>query len=327
MTMGHTGRIRPPRIGRGTIRHVSDDDETSEAPQLNQFVSWAIGQGVYRPVGKTTKTLPAGIYGMKNTPDGWYLEPTHFNSDELLNLPGLPTAFIMEQIETFWTSYPRFQQCGLLHKRGILLYGAAGCGKTSIIKMLANDLVARDGIVLLIDESSLSSDILQGIRQIEPDRSILTIIEDIDVFADDEYSLRALLSLLDGEAQINHVVHLATTNHPDTLDETIIKRPGRFDVVIELKSPVKEAREAYLRSLLGDHIPADQLEHLVDATAGLGLSHLRELVSATYCLQLNVEETLARLKGNVRLKLKQPSVSNEEGLGFAVGFGRGTKDD
>lgn len=297
-----------------------DDDESQLTPE-NRYVSWLSG-GIFRPIGPSIDTVPAGVYSVKIDNVSWYLEPTFFSSDELLKLPGLPIDFITGQIDTFWTRQKTFASCGLLHKRGILLYGAAGCGKTSIIKLLANKLIEDNGIVLLLDDPILAGTALQGIRQIEPDRPILTVIEDIDAFMTDEHERRLLLAFLDGETQVNHVVHLATTNHPDLLDETIVKRPGRFDVVIELKQPVKEAREAYLRTLIGKQVSEEELMHLVEATAGLGLAHLRELVSATHCLGLNTEETLKRLKGNITLKLKSPKVGSEEGLGFSVGFGR-----
>jgi len=178
-----------------------------------------------------------------------------------------------------------------------------------------------------VDVPNIATEMLESLRQIEPERPVLTIIEDIDVFMHDDESKRELLSFLDGEKQIDHVVHLATTNHPDVLDETIVKRPGRFDVVIRLKPPVREAREAYLRHLLGAHISDTALDELVTATAGLGLAHLRELVSATYCLDLNTEETLARLKGNIQLKISEPHVNDREGLGFSVGFNANASED
>lgn len=317
---GTTGMIKRSRSRPPSI-YPTDSAENSGEEQTRQYVAWFSEKGTYRPAGETIPSVPAGIYSIKVDSNGWFLEPTNFNSDELLNLPGLPIEFILGQIDTFWKKAERFKKIGLLHKRGILLYGAAGCGKTSIIKLLCNNIVAHNGIVLLIQETELASTALQGIRQIEPDRPLLTIIEDIDVYMDDEMGKRGLLTFLDGETQVNHIVHLATTNYPDRLDETITKRPGRFDVVIELKQPVREAREAYLKSLLGDEITSEQLEKLVDATAGLGLSHLRELVSATHCLDLDLTDTLDRLKGNIRAKLKAPKVGGEEGLGYSIGFG------
>lgn len=321
-------------VNRAATAVSNWDDDRGDVPedkprgkgdmQESRYVAWYLNQGTYRAAGPTVPNLPAGIYNVKIDSDGWYLEPTTFNSDELLHLPGLPIDFILKQIDTFWSRQEQFAACGLLHKRGILMYGAAGCGKTSIIKLLSNNIVdVRDGVVLLAESPEFVGVALQALRQVEPTRPVLTIMEDIDAHMEDEYSKRTLLSLLDGEKQVNHIVHLATTNYPDLLAETIMKRPGRFDVVIELKHPVREAREMYLRSLLGAQVTEEQLLKLVDATAGLGLAHLRELVSATHCLGLDLEETLARLKGNMRVKFKSPKVGDddEKGVGFSIGFG------
>jgi energy-coupling factor transporter ATP-binding protein EcfA2 len=302
-------------------RLVEVESSNSITPSTRRFVAWLPNGGVYKPATQTVPQIPSGVYKVVAGPEGWYLEPTVFHTDELLYLPGLPIDFILNQIETFWQKADVFKQIGLLHKRGILLYGAAGCGKTSIIKLLCVHLIKRNGVILMVRDIPLAAMALFALRQIEPERPVLTILEDIDVYMDDEGSKSELLSFLDGETQVDHIVHIATTNYPDKLDETIVKRPGRFDVVIELKQPIRDAREAYLKSLLNGNISPEQLQYLVDATSGLGLAHLRELVSATHCLGLDVDETIKRLKGNVRLKPRAPKVGDDD-TGFSIGFHR-----
>lgn len=312
------------------VRHLgipptvsSDDDSQPNATETEgRFVAWVNDRGLFRPAGATIPQIPAGIYNLRVDNNGWFFEPTVFNADALLRLPGLPIDLILGQIETFWDQADVFTACGLLHKRGILLYGAAGTGKSSIIKLLSSSIVERDGIVLIITQPDRTEMWVQGLRQIEPERPVLTIIEDIDVHMKDEYSRSQMLAFLDGEAQVNHIVNLATTNYPDELDDTVAKRPGRFDLVIELKQPVREARETYLRSLLKAQVTEEQLQHLTDVTAGLGLAHLRELVVATHCLGLDLEETLTRLRGNMKGKLKPSRVGADDGLGYSIGFGR-----
>jgi hypothetical protein len=293
---------------------VSVGDDQDQA-----YYHWSKRNGLYRPVGHTQDAIPAGIYEIDNDNSGWFLSKVKFPSDTLLRLPGMPIDYILSQIDTFWMREELFKQTGLLHKRGILMYGPAGCGKTSIIRLLCDDVVnKRDGIVIMVTNCRLAETALGGVRQIESRRPILTIIEDIETFmgsSDESSSARALLALLDGETQIDHVVHLATTNKPDVLEDRISKRPGRFDLVIGLNHPVADARKAYLVNLLQDHVPAEELEVMVSETEGLGLAHLRELVAASYCLGLDRKETLARLKTNFKKKLK-----SIEGRGNVMGF-------
>ena len=176
---------------------VADDDQ-------NEYYHWSLHKGLYRPVGKTQDTVPAGIYEIDNDNAGWYLSKVKFPSDTLLRLPGMPIDYILDQIKVFWERESLFQQTGLLHKRGILMYGPAGSGKTSIIRLLCDDVVKRDGIVVMVTNCRLAENALGGIRQIEARRPILTIIEDIETFmgsSDESSSARALLALLDGETR------------------------------------------------------------------------------------------------------------------------------
>jgi hypothetical protein len=295
----------------------SAEDEGDQA-----YFHWSKRNGLYRPTGHTQDTVPAGIYEIDNDNGGWFLSKVKFPSDTLLRLPGMPIEFILDQIDTFWKREELFKQTGLLHKRGILMYGPAGCGKTSIIRLLCDDVVRRDGIVIMVTNCRLAETALGGIRQIEPRRPILTIIEDIETFmgqSDESSSARALLALLDGETQVDHIVHLATTNKPEQLEDRIVKRPGRFDLVVGLNHPVADARKAYLHNLLHEHVTEAELQEMVDETEGLGLAHLRELVVANYCLGLDRKETLKRLKSNFKKTLKVKKGA-QENMGFTTKF-------
>lgn len=320
----------------GTRRSNYDEPETASTPrgveaakgasaedgEDQAYFHWSKRNGLYRPVGHTQDTVPAGIYEIDNDNGGWFLSKVKFPSDTLLRLPGMPIEFILNQIDTFWKREELFQQTGLLHKRGILMYGPAGCGKTSIIRLLCDDIVKRDGIVIMVTNCRLAETALGGIRQIEPRRPILTIIEDIETFmgqSDESSSARALLALLDGETQVDHIVHLATTNKPEQLEDRIVKRPGRFDLVVGLNHPVADARKAYLHNILKDHVTEEELQDMVDQTEGLGLAHLRELVVANYCLGLDREETLKRLKSGFKKQLKIKKGA-QENMGFTTRF-------
>jgi ATPase family associated with various cellular activities (AAA) len=308
-----------PTANQGQPTLAKNDDDQA-------YYHWSKRGGLFRPVGHTQDTTPAGIYEIDNDNSGWYLSKVKFPSDALMRLPGTPTDYILDQIDVFWKREELFKQTGLLHKRGILMYGPAGCGKTSIIRLLCDDVVKkRDGLVIMVTNCRLAETALGGIRQIEPRRPILTIIEDIETFmgqTDESSSARALLALLDGETQIDHVVHLATTNKVDLLEDRVVKRPGRFDLVIGLNHPVEAARREYLKKFNMENLSAEDLEYMVSETEGLGLAHLRELVAASYCLGQDRKETLARLKSNFKKKLK-----SSDGKGNVMGFTTTFLDD
>lgn len=280
------------------------------------FDRWTGAKGIYRPAAATLDKLPAGIYSAEQDNRGLYLEAKRFPSDYLLDLPGLPTRLILDEVQKLWEREDIFRKFGFLHKRGILMCGPAGCGKTSIIRMVCNDIIARDGIVLIVQNASITILALQAIREVEPRRTLLTITEDLDTFfrPGKDYS-KQMLSMYDGENQVNHVVHLATTNHPEELEDRVIQRPSRFDMVLCLGTPNADARRAYLRHILGQDFPEGELETIVRGTKGLSLAHLKEYLVATLCFDKTPEETLARLQANMK---KKPTLGTKGGI---VGFG------
>jgi ATPase family associated with various cellular activities (AAA) len=297
----------------------------SKAPIIEEgYANWSVRSGMWFPTGCVRSKISSGIYKTEVTTNGWCLVPISFPSDTLLRLPGTPIDLILDEIKKFWERRNIFEACGFIHKRGILLYGPAGAGKTSIIKILCNDIVDREGIVLSITSASLAEEVLHIIRQIEPERPILTIWEDIETFMGNERSesTRSLLSLLDGETQVNHIVNLATTNKPEMLEDRIARRPGRFDLVIGLNPPVLEAREEYLRSILHGTVSGQQIRLMAEKTEGLGLAHLRELIASSHCLGNDLDKTLDRLRGNIKEVFKVKNNSNSPTLGFTTHFSK-----
>ena len=71
------------------------------------------------------------------------------NTDELYQLPSPELTDIIEDIEKFWDRADKYKEYGFLHKRGILLYGAPGAGKSGIIQLCTKHLIEKmNGIVI-----------------------------------------------------------------------------------------------------------------------------------------------------------------------------------
>jgi hypothetical protein len=281
---------------------------------------WAVTKGTFRSVEDVRATLPPGLYTL-DIEDGHKLyTPVTAPADEAVDLPGLPSKYLMDQIKLFWARADRYKKYHLLQKRGILLYGEPGCGKTSIINLLCHNLIAIGGVIFLIDDFATATICIQHFRTVEPSRPVMCIHEDIEgTFSGDQGNreVKAALSLLDGQDQIDNIVHVATTNQPELLADRFIKRPGRFDLVIGVHAPVAETRAAYLKHVTQGEISDEDLQHLVEKTESLSLAYLREIASTYLCLDVPVEETLVRLKKNLKMKnLKK----NTGPLGFSLGY-------
>ena len=133
---------------------------------------------------------------------------------------------------------------GIPYRRGYLLHGPPGCGKSSFITALAGEL--EYSICLLnLSERGLTDDRLNHLLNVAPEQSII-LLEDIDAaFASrDEVSKQSsayeglnrvtfsgLLNCIDGVASTEARIVFMTTNYIERLDPALI-RPGRVDLQV-----------------------------------------------------------------------------------------------
>jgi AAA+ superfamily predicted ATPase len=311
----------------GTYRTIIDlerelgiDNEEDKAEKAG-YCQWSVlPNGVYVPSQATVKRLDAGLYEIKyNSGMGSYtMIKQKLNADELFFLPSEEIDGVIEDVKKFWNSIDVFKSYKFAHKRGILLYGEPGCGKSCIIQLCMKHIVEdMDGIVINVkDEDDVENYIsfIGNFRQVEPNRPLIVIMEDLDaIMGEDRYSTSRVLNILDGIKQIENVVYIATTNYPEKLVERVTNRPSRFDRRYKVELPNSEMRKAYFEH----KIPADDLakidiETWVKDSYGMSLAHLREIVISTSVLGNSYEDTMDRLKA---LK-KAPKVKGGNSIGF-----------
>jgi ATP-dependent 26S proteasome regulatory subunit len=284
-----------------------------------RYEQWAIRTGrKYFPTTKTIDKLPPGYYGIASDPSsGIYLQKKDFKSDELFQLPSEELKEIIQDIEKFWKNREVYKKRGFLHKRGILMYGSPGMGKSGIIQLCTKHLVDKmKGIVvnlLTADELLLYEAFIPSFRDVEPERPIIVVIEDIDAITDQDYVTSTLLNVLDGINQIENVFYIATTNYPEKLEERIMNRPSRFDRRFEVEPPNSEVRSSYFKfKLTADEFNKINIKEWVKKTEGMSLAHLKELVVSVFAMGDTFENTIDRLSG---LKVK-PKIKSKKHVGF-----------
>jgi SpoVK/Ycf46/Vps4 family AAA+-type ATPase len=272
------------------------------------------------PAQTTKKRLDAGLYEIKyNSGIGSYtMIHQKLNADELFFLPSEEIDGVIDDVKKFWSKIDIFKTYKFAHKRGILLYGEPGCGKSCIIQLCMKHIIEEmDGIVINIkddDDVECYISFIANFRQVEPTRPLIVIMEDIDsILGEDRYATSRVLNILDGIKQIENVVYIATTNYPEKLEERVTNRPSRFDRRYKVELPNSEMRKAYFEH----KIPASDLSDIdiklwVKDSEGMSIAHLREIVISTIVLGNTYDDTMSRLKA---LK-KAPRVKGGNSIGF-----------
>jgi hypothetical protein len=273
----------------------------------------------YAPSYVSAPKVPAGVYEIAWNPNvgNYTLRKQPFKTDELYHLPSPEITDILNDIENFWDRIEKYKEYNFVHKRGILMYGEPGCGKSGIIQLVAQNLIERDGILFNIkDEQDVDSftTFIPTFRKIEPNRPIVVLLEDIDSIAsENKYQTARLLNILDGVKQIEGVVYIATTNYPEKLEERITNRPSRFDRRYKVDLPNEEIRRAYvINKLTKEDVEQNDIDEWVKRTEGMSLSHLKEVLISVVVMGRTFEETIANLEG---LKIK-PTIKKTKSVGF-----------
>lgn len=191
------------------------------------------------------------------------------------------TMLLRHDFESFFQRKAWFHANRLPFRRGYLLHGPPGNGKTSVIRaMLSHHGLSGHAINLMTME--MDDNLLQKFfSHAADDAPALIILEDVDrlFFGPKEekpnVSLQQLLNCLDGVGTQDGMVVVATANHPEVLDTAILRRPGRFDRVIEFGNPTKELRGTYLQKMCPALI-GGALDQCIASSEGLSFAQLRE---------------------------------------------------
>jgi cell division protease FtsH len=199
----------------------------------------------------------------------------------------LPEA-VLRRIERHSLSFTRhaerLRRAGRHLKRGILLHGAPGTGKTLTAMYLAAQMEGRTVVLLTGGAVGSIEAACRLARMLEP---ATLILEDVDLIGAERegQEVRAnallfeLLNQMDGLAEDADILFILTTNRPKYLEPALAARPGRIDQAIEVPLPDADCRrrllELYSR---GMRVELADLEKLIARTDGVSGAFLRELL-------------------------------------------------
>lgn len=189
---------------------------------------------------------------------------------------------LTQDVLEFFTQKEWYVTLGLPWKRGVILHGPPGNGKTQTIRALINEAsVATIYVRSLFGYRTSPEQSIKRIyaraREMAP---CIVVMEDIDSMLMDRYR-SYFLNELDGMRNLDGVMTIVTTNHLDKLDVAIRDRPSRFDVKIEFANPDAEMRAAYLgEPLFLTKLKPEFATEVVKRTDEMSFAGLQEFVRA-----------------------------------------------
>lgn len=218
----------------------------------------------------------------------WYKDQELFEAIKSASFDNLILAAdlkneIQADFSGFFSSREAYDKYRIPWKRGVLLIGPPGNGKTHTVKALIN-LTKQPCLYVKSFKAWWGTDhdrirnVFNRARNTTPS---IVVLEDLDSLIDN--SNRAFfLNELDGFAENTGVVVLATTNHPDRLDPAILDRPSRFDRKYHFNLPAKKERATYIdlwnRSLESALKLSDKaVLRAAESTEGFSFAYLKEL--------------------------------------------------
>lgn len=314
---------------------IKDDDDTKrivyslsvaekkkkEKPTFGEVCQWSTDGKIFTPSKTTLPDLIPGAYEIGMSPQiGLYFEKYPVKDEELLKFPDTTSDRVIDEVRKFWKveTKERFYKYKLPYKRGILLWGPPGGGKSSVIQFIMRDIINMGGVVINFANPDVFITGIRTLRQIQAQVPVVVIMEDIDAILD-HYNESSVLNILDGADKIDNTIFIATTNYPEELSERIVDRPSRFDKRFKVPMPDDKVRAFYFEHLFKQIEPERRIDFSgwVEDTEGLSIAHLKELFVAVMILDNPYAEAIQTIT-NMKEEISSEQDRKTDCIGFAA---------
>ena len=220
---------------------------------------------------------------------------------------------IRKDFSQFLTSEERYERLGIAWRRGALLIGPPGNGKTHCVRALVNELNISCLYVQSLSHQYYTPEqmwksVFERARGLRP---CILVLEDLDSLVSEE-NRSFFLNQMDGFEQNHGMIVLATTNYPEKIDSAIIDRPSRFDRKYHFDLPTLKERLQFLerwQQQLADETgwKESEIEPIASATSGFSFAYLKELIisSVTAWIQDSTADFVTTIADQARVLQRQ----------------------
>jgi AAA+ superfamily predicted ATPase len=306
------------RIGRSDMGEsasrleIAADDPDFAARIAVEVREAALKHNVYR---RQVVSFGRDMFGERDTVLSFHHRPSMTLDDVIL--PTETVDAITRQVVGVAHHRAQLLAAGQHLKRGLLLYGPPGVGKTHTVRYLMSELTETTIVQLAGDTLHLIGAACSVARALQP---AMIVVEDVDLIAEDRdrYAgaspmLFQLLNEMDGLAEDADVVFLLTTNRADLLEPALAERPGRVDQAVALEKPDREARRRlFALYRAGLDVDESRLDSILNRTDGVTASFLKELLRRAAVLAAEATPTAGEASGPLRVTAGQLDAALDE---------------
>lgn len=152
---------------------------------------------------------------------------------------------IFSDADWFFRSEDWYRKRGVPYRRGYLLHGEPGNGKSSLTQALAAHCDTSVYLLSLADDEFKDASLMQAMGQVPPHS--LVVLEDFDKadWSQTSVTMPGLLNAIDGSIASEARIFIITANDASQISETML-RPGRIDRKWHIGMPAPEAIDACL---------------------------------------------------------------------------------
>jgi proteasome regulatory subunit len=336
-------RLRVGPMIVGTIVDVLDENrvivKSSTGPRfvvnLSQFIEEEIKPGAQVGLNQQSFAVMCVLPSPRD-PAVFGMEIEEAPDVRFSQIGGLDTQIseIREIVELPLKRPDLFTAVGIEPPKGVLLHGPPGTGKTILAKAVAQSTDAT--FLRVVGSEFVQKYIGEGARLVrelfelaKSKSPAIIFIDELDAIGarrmdgatsgdrEVQRTLMQILAEMDGFDARGEVKLIAATNRLDMLDPALL-RPGRFDRVIEIPMPSREARESILKihtagmsldegvnlKLISDMAEGSSGADLKALSTEAGMYAIREERTTVY--QSDFESAAAKILHKERNRISEP---------------------